>query len=567
MKSNDNKIVEGQLRMSELKDFLVSNNLPLKVWISEDGTRILDKVEYDPQTNQLVGLVLPLEKDGMPKVLSHEADCARNIESLILNKEKSKIGYIVVAQPLYRGNRSFCLSFFGTNNKFTYIDVVKRWTHIYNEAKKIGIEIVGFSGDGDSRILKAMEHLMKMGLNNKDFGNYFSCHVHPNFLCVQDTIHIGGKMRVRLLNEKVNIQVGAYQVKKEHLITLTREVNRGVHQMLESDLDGTDKMNYGAVERICASHVPTLLKEHVKESDGTQMYLILMQLVTQSFLSECPPLQKLKMLWTAVFFLRIWRIWILESNSYSLKNTFVTRNVYVSVELNAHSMILLLLKLKDEQELFLTKHFSSQPCEAFFRLLRSMTTTESTKINFSTLDVLYRINRVNLQNKIISTHQHLYNFPRYLKKNNFETNIKDLPKISMDEIRVIVQEAEQEALGFAVMLEMNMTEINTRCEIKYVGNELTLEESNQESDNDVEDDMTEETAQTDDEDDETDFLVKSLKGPLTVKTFDHPVEDKTSNFVEVIINQKKLTIKKSTLCWLLRTKPSKVSVDRLKRFQ
>jgi hypothetical protein len=137
----------------------------------------------------------------------------------------------------------------------------------------------------------------------------------------------------------------------------------------------------------------------------------------------------------------------------------------------------------------------------------------------------------------------------------------------MDEIRVIVQEAEQEALGFAVMLEMNMTEINTRCEIKYVGNELTLEESNQEFDNDVEDDMTEETAQTDDEDDETDFLVKSLKGPLTVKTFDHPVEDKTSNFVEVIINQKKLTIKKSTLCWLLRTKPSKVSVDRLKRFQ
>jgi hypothetical protein len=63
MKNNDNKIVEGQLRMSELKDFLVSNNLPLKVWISEDGTRILDKVEYDPQTNQLVGLVLPLEKD------------------------------------------------------------------------------------------------------------------------------------------------------------------------------------------------------------------------------------------------------------------------------------------------------------------------------------------------------------------------------------------------------------------------------------------------------------------------------------------------------------------------
>jgi hypothetical protein len=69
--------------------------------------------------------------------------------------------------------------------------VVKRWTHIYNEAKKIGIEIVGFSRDGDSRILKAMEHLMKMGLNNKDFGNYFSCHVGTSefFMCSRYNTH------------------------------------------------------------------------------------------------------------------------------------------------------------------------------------------------------------------------------------------------------------------------------------------------------------------------------------------------------------------------------------------
>jgi hypothetical protein len=94
-----------------------------------------------------------------------------------------------------------------------------------------------------------------------------------------------------------SIRLGVHQVKKEYLITLTRKANKGVHQMLESDFDITDKVDYGAVERICAS---------------------LIQLIMQSFLSECPPLQKLKMLWTAVFFLRIWRTWMLKSNSYSL---------------------------------------------------------------------------------------------------------------------------------------------------------------------------------------------------------------------------------------------------------
>jgi hypothetical protein len=84
------------------------------------------------------------------------------------------------------------------------------------------------------------------------------------------------------------------------------------------------------------------------------------------------------------------------------------------------------------------------------------------------------------------------------------------------------------------MLEMNMSEINAMCEIKYVDNELPLEESKQESVSDAEDDMSEETAHTDEEDHETDFLVKSL----TVKTFDQPIEDKISNFVEVIYQNK-----------------------------
>jgi hypothetical protein len=40
-------------------------------------------------------------------------------------------------------------------------------------------------------------------------------------------------------------------------------------------------------------------------------------------------------------------------------------------------------KIKGEIRTILTKHFSSQPCQAFFRLLRSMTTTILPKLTLT----------------------------------------------------------------------------------------------------------------------------------------------------------------------------------------
>jgi hypothetical protein len=51
-------IVEGSFRFTELKKFLVENDLPLKVWISEDGTRIVQKFVYDVASNSIIGPVL-----------------------------------------------------------------------------------------------------------------------------------------------------------------------------------------------------------------------------------------------------------------------------------------------------------------------------------------------------------------------------------------------------------------------------------------------------------------------------------------------------------------------------
>lgn len=56
----DHGLIEGQLRNEELLVYLKERNQPLWVCLSEDATRIENRIEYDPRTNQLIGFVLPL---------------------------------------------------------------------------------------------------------------------------------------------------------------------------------------------------------------------------------------------------------------------------------------------------------------------------------------------------------------------------------------------------------------------------------------------------------------------------------------------------------------------------
>lgn len=60
------KITEGALRSDELLTYLENRKLPLVVSLSEDITRMVGKICYDPKSNKLVGFSLPLNDDGMP---------------------------------------------------------------------------------------------------------------------------------------------------------------------------------------------------------------------------------------------------------------------------------------------------------------------------------------------------------------------------------------------------------------------------------------------------------------------------------------------------------------------
>lgn len=82
---------------------------------------------YDPITNQLIGIVLPIdESNGCPLPLQFLAIDENTIKNSLKNPA-SKFVYLVMAQPLDEKIPPFVLQMFGTNSEFKANDVIKRW--------------------------------------------------------------------------------------------------------------------------------------------------------------------------------------------------------------------------------------------------------------------------------------------------------------------------------------------------------------------------------------------------------------------------------------------------------
>ena len=64
--SSSSLIEEGRFRFAELAQFLQERNLRPVVWISEDATKIVSKIQYYSKLNKNVGFVLLLDKNGLP---------------------------------------------------------------------------------------------------------------------------------------------------------------------------------------------------------------------------------------------------------------------------------------------------------------------------------------------------------------------------------------------------------------------------------------------------------------------------------------------------------------------
>lgn len=102
---------------------------------------------------------------------------------------------------------------------------------------------------------------------------------------------------------------------------------------------------------------------------------------------------------------------------------------YYCIELNAHALVNILVYLKEKKmtHLFLPFLMSSQPCESFYRQIRSLSTVNSTVTNCSIKEILSRINRIDILNGISNDKNTGFVFPKTLK------SIDSLPHVKFKE--------------------------------------------------------------------------------------------------------------------------------------
>lgn len=355
------------------------------------------------------------------------------------------------------------------------------------------------------------------------------------------------------------------------------------------------------------------------DSEATVKYLELCSQITSSYLdNNLEPLERVYRIWNALYFLRCWRIWIQSrDNKHTLSENFVSRNLYLCVEINSHALIYLIRSIRNSQQsyLFVPTKFSSQPCEFLFRQMRSMGTVNFTKINFTMNELLHMIGRVELINKLVYSRKEI-KFPRINPGINMTNNMEQIESKhvmpSDQQILDAIQRAQRDAINSSNKFGMNATESSVTNVDVSLDESLSAacrrkEEANAENcSNDYLDD--------DELYDDANVLEQLLDVNITTSISNtrterstetgagagaHPLEDENpsesiyeqfdiefneriteeqsecrynqsekNGFIEIINSDGSISnVRKSTFVWSLLENKSKLSSDRLKRVQ
>lgn len=568
---SDHAIVEGELRVDELLSYLKDRKLPLWVSLSEDATRVENKVKYDSRTNQIIGFILPTSHhNGMPIPFHYKA---RSIQEIIghFSKGIPVANFIntIMAQPL-GGAPAFCLLIFGTNGQYTAQDVSKRWKYICNELEKAGIHVLTVSSDSDPRYNSAMRLNSDLGHSSNDSTLLFKCgtHPYPPFY-TQDYYHILTKLRnlfLKSIEDAKNFQFGNFFVQQQHLEELLKICDKDKHGLTPSCLNPLDRQNVESAKRICDQQVINLLKRKVSGSEGTVQFLQIMSDVYLPFDDEkLELLDRVRKLWRSLFLVRIWRKFVLDSPGLTLKKNFMSSNCFYCIEQNAHSFVFILRYLRDEQltHLFSPSMYSSQPCESFYRLLRSLTTISSTVVNFDTKGILDRTSRIHLLNQISNDKDSGFIYPKALNSFNFPIpNSESFPNDS--EIINTIKQCKEEALILAIKIGLIRKTIKFKdpfCVCPVLPYEYKVSKPEKKKKHAF-GDILDENSDAFDE-----LYMKTITASL--KNFASKVEadsiPETSSYVEILSNKSRLVFKKTSICWLLGKNSFKCSSDRVIR--
>lgn len=415
-----------------------------------------------------------------------------------------------------------------------------------------GIEIDGISSDGDQRLLSSMRHNFSVKQNTSLMEH---SHISEIICFLQDILHIATKLRNRLLNLLIALVIGNRVASVTHLKMLINIIAKSIHGLVYSDICPDDRQNFDSLRRVMQPKVRDALAKYVVGSEATIEYIRLCHEITSSLVDvNMPPLERLSLIWRSTFFLRAWRLFIKKSDSLDLDSNFITANAYACVELNAQNLIILMKKFREIglDEFFVPTVFNSQACEETFRKIRSMGTMNFTKVNFTLLELMHLVGRVELMNDII--YFKLADTDVCFPRNTINKMIKSQFKLPSDtEIDTTINNASIAAVADAIKFGMDVSIDDMKnCNL-----------------NDIEINMDDEDAQIDDN--HVDLGIASSKIDLisdyeNLKDYSNGTGNSDKNgYIDIIDENGLKTVRVSSLIFNLTDSKHKLSADRLNR--
>ncbi|CAF1550320.1 unnamed protein product, partial [Adineta ricciae] len=157
--SYENRLSEGSFNYNGISDRFGLNQTVLG-FCAEDCTAIIPKITYDSSSNSFIGFPPLLDANGIPVANCFTTDSFTCLENWYSTLPSAKLLNAITVQPLSSSFRNISpdiLEAYGTDGSFTAANVLPRWSQIYQEFKKRGVRIIGYSSDCDSRYLLSMK--------------------------------------------------------------------------------------------------------------------------------------------------------------------------------------------------------------------------------------------------------------------------------------------------------------------------------------------------------------------------------------------------------------------------
>ncbi|CAF4635814.1 unnamed protein product [Rotaria socialis] len=249
----------------------------------------------------------------------------------------------------------------------------------------------------------------------------------------QDPVHICTKIRNRLLSQSASMFIGNRKISVDVLFDLINNQSKLIHGLVKTDVYPKDRQNFASCAKISTDGVLSALN-NVSDSYATQIYLGLLRSIIIAHIEKSTSIiDRIYHSWMTVFICRLWWAWLqltdVEeiSTEHQDKNKaffFITKAAYHSIEINAHtllSVVLLVCQHDMSQSAQSISSFNSQACENIFRLTRSMSGTFSPNVNFTVGQFLRRAGKLSVLQDIDRQNEHNLSecslqFPKHHKR-------------------------------------------------------------------------------------------------------------------------------------------------------